>query len=213
MKKKALIGFTIFLACLTLIISEYISQKHNHQNSNMTEKISSQKIKSLIDNLDINNKYIDVNGEKVVISYQAYRDLRDMGEPVMPLLIEELNNNRSIRVRTYLFAIGYYINSKNNTKLLEYLPVLVKHMKDKEPEIRQSTVSILGDIAIKFKYKGNPEYFEKAVPYLVEALKDQDRYIQFIAGKDLYDCGRRDLVPDDLFEEFQMDKLFIDRMD
>jgi hypothetical protein len=204
MNKKVLFLIPMFLICLLLCISVYINQKHNIHTSNITK----QKIKSLIDDLDKNNEYIDVNGEKVVMSYHAYRELRDIGEPVMPILIEELNNNRSTRVRTYLLSIGCYINEKNNAMLLEYLPVPVKYMKDNESEIRQASISIMGTMAIRFKFQGNPEYFEKVVPYLIEAMKDKERYIQSIAGKDLFDCGRRDLVPEDLIKEYKMETTF-----
>lgn len=160
-----------------------------------------EKIHTFTSDLTREYEFVEVNGEKLSMSTLAFRELRKIGEPAIPQLIDAAANHSDPVVREYAVGVTHLICQDLDANVMEFLPVFVRSMWDKDARVRVSAVAQISQMASRFYRRKREKELEQLIPYLVKALGDKDYIVQIVAGETLFRIGRRDLVPQELIKK------------
>ena len=161
------------------------------------DKATAQAIQTQIRALGLRHKFVKAWGQEKVAAYSVARaKLRGIGKPAIPSLIAATtDSNRQVRQHALAAIFGI---SKSTDEAFAYLPVFVRSMWDKDPEVRSGSAAQVGQVAAHLRRQ-----FRKTVSHLERALKDKDPGVQSTAGRCLLRVGEGDRVPKDLREKLK----------
>lgn len=169
------------------------------------DEATREKINSLTNDLEHNEEYtVEINSQKYTLATKANWDLRKIGEAAIPQLIDAAATHKSTSARQYALAIIYDLNVRDDNDLLQYLPVFARSMYDRDPEVRGTAMSQIGNMAIAFRRHKRQKELEQLIPYLVKGLRDREERMQLAAGEYLFQIGRKDLVPEELAKKHRL---------
>ncbi|MHC4568843.1 MAG: HEAT repeat domain-containing protein [Planctomycetota bacterium] len=151
-------------------------------------------------------EYVDVDDRKVPLSTKASWGLREIGKAAIPQLIDAVARHQDPSVRQHALGTVYMIVMEEDENLIEYLPLFVRSMSDKEAGVRIVAAGQIGNMAIHFRSQNDEEKIQQCMPYLIQALKDQDERVRACAGHRLFRLGRIDLVPQELIDKHEIGK-------
>lgn len=97
-------------------------------------------------------------------------DMFKHDESLYPLIIDMIRDER-MRVRLGAAALVEELVKTSKKTFIHLLPAISELLKDRNPVIRGDAAYLLGVIGL-----------EKALPFLFEALKDEDENVRIIAS-------------------------------
>ena len=177
---RTLVGTFLFVGFLVLM------------NRITTYETEEQKFERLIGALQSQNMEDDLGSTRT--RSRAARDLGDMGEDAVPVLIQALQNDPNQYVRTsVVFALADIGRSTKNTKNITF--ALIQALQnDPHEDVRNCVALILGE---RQEYMMG-ENAKDVVPALIQVLKhDQDGEVRACVAGALDDIGEnaKDAVP------------------
>jgi HEAT repeat protein len=99
-------------------------------------------------------------------------------------LIGELIRDERVRVRIGITALMEDLKIRDGRNIARAIPRLVPLLKHEDPVVRGDTASLLGIIGDK-----------KAIPFLEEALSDENPNVEQLAREALEEIGQKNLRP------------------
>ena len=156
-----------------------------------------ERIHKLTDDLGQDHQFVDVNGHEYAVSSMAHWELKKIGEPAVPYLIEAATARSNIAVRQHALGIIGEIYDKQDVKLIKCLPLFVHFMRDSDA----GAVTQIGNIARRFYRCKREEELQQVIPYLQEALGDKNEVVQAFAGTVLYYVHKKHLIPEELIKK------------
>jgi hypothetical protein len=125
---------------------------------------------------------------------------------VIPQLIDAAATHQNPSVRERALGIFFMIASDKDDNLIQYLPLFVRSMSDKDACVRAVAAGQVGNMAIHFRSHNDEEKVQQCIPYLIRALKDESECVRASAGHSLFRLGKKDLVPQELIQKYEMDR-------
>lgn len=174
------------------------------QKIKLPDEAMREKIDSLINDIREDHKFVEVNGQKEAISTVAVWELRKIGEPAIPQLIDAAVTHNDVPGRQWALNIIHHFYEERGAKAMEYLPVFVRSMYDKDPNVRGTAVAQIVDMARRFHRRKQQKELEQVITYLIKALDDENEGVRTFAGGVLYSIGRKELVPEELIRKHRM---------
>jgi len=164
-----------------------------------------QKVYNLTNDLAREHEYISVSGKKYSLSTKACWDLREIGEAAIPQLVDTAASHTSGNARQSALALIYDLTKTQDMRPLKYLPVFAQSMYDKDPKVRGTALAQIREMARRFHRNHQQKELDQVMPYLIKALGDNDEGVRHVAGDGLFRLGRKDLVPQELIEKYEME--------
>jgi len=151
---------------------------------------------------DLSRRYESADTEVVIPSVDAAaaRQLEALGAPAIPYLIDAAGMEQAPIARQYALAIVQRLAQKTDT-LLEFVPVFVRSMSDRDSAVRGAAIAQIGISAREFHRNGQSEKLDALIPYLVKGFSDDEETVHLHAASCLIQIGRKDLVPQKWIED------------
>ena len=167
------------------------------------EEETRRRIAELTNDLSKEHGFREVDGKKIRLITAATRELRKIGAPALPQLIDVAQADSAVMMRQCALDVVYKICLDEGRDPMEFLPVFVLSMSDGEDGVRASAVGYVGKMALEFSRPERHEELSQLIPYLVKALSDESQKVQNFAGKSLFRLGREDLLPKALLDKYK----------
>ncbi len=184
---------------MSLTDAELQTEKFKNEISVDIDDELRERISGLIDDLSRYDEYdIETSGIKLSVAMQASLDLRKMGREVIAPLIDAAAEYPDKWVRLNSLGTIYALAEKDKGRgILDYFPIVVRGMYDRDKNVRQVAVAHIGHMARRF-YKREPQKYKRVIPYVMKALEDRQEVVCSMAAAILYDTGQRHLIPKEL---------------
>lgn len=196
---------TVFLVQLDPKIEEAV-ERIKEKNRISIDDSTKDKIENLTNDLAKQHEWVDVDGTKVPLTTKASWDLREIGKAVIPQLIDAAATHQDPFVRERTLGTVFIIATKKDKNLIEYLPLFVRSISDKDAGVRMAAAVHIGNMAIHFRSQNDEEKVQQCMPYLIQAMKDENERVRASAGHGLFRLGRKDLVPQELIDKYEMER-------
>jgi hypothetical protein len=167
------------------------------------EEETRRRIVELSNDLSKEFGFREVDGRKVAFITAAIRELRKIGVPALPQLIDVAQSDSAVMMRQNALSVVYLICLDEGRDPMEFLPVFVVSMSDAEEIVRASGVIHIGKMAGEYFYRKGHEERSQLIPYLVKALSDESQKVQGFAGRCLFEIGREDLLPKAFVDKYE----------
>jgi len=126
-----------------------------------------------------------------VIGDLAYEKFKEIGEPAVPFLAQQLVKEPAKQRQTALRVMSGIIYELNLQKKLQeeeyknrYIPIFMRSLKDVNAEVRVMALGGLGDIGD-----------DSVAPEIVKLLQDKDEAVSESAAMTLLRLKREDIIP------------------
>jgi HEAT repeat protein len=170
------------------------------------DQATREKIAGLIEDLARDRDYsMQTEDNKSSVATRASWDLREIGKPVIPQLLDAADSHPNWVVRQFAVSLTFWLAKKTDqTNLMTYLPVFVRGTYDRDVEVRVTATGQIGNMAVWFYRSKREAELKQVIPYLVKALTDKDERAQALAAEILWEVGKSKLVPKELMNKHRI---------